>query len=583
MPMYTQAQLDQLLQTGQISQQAYAQGAQALLQSGGMGLDPNAAQPAPAAPLAPPAPAPAAAPSPQPTGLAGILDAFRHPLTPPAGPPIPGQDAGPIGQMGGALIRAGMPAPRPVMQAQPVPEPAKPKRLTDAPAAAGTPADAAAPNVPGLDPAIMARLSAGGPQQTRAVGLSPADKKDMAEREELEKKRQQEGATTLDALKTNADTAKEQSEALAVDTQLAAFNAKKDQERDVERMGSVRRDAKDASARLQTELADMQAQGIDPNRYWQNSSTASKIGAALAVGLGEFGSTLAHRGTNTALEIINGAINRDMDAQKANLSKNLQLTQMKANKLGQDFDMDSAMARAERESHQASWAVALADLDRRASLFKDNAAAQNQYQQMRAGIVQHMEAGTQDKIQNEYEVRKRGEQRVAVGGANAGPTSKEVLAEADKLVKDYAAKGIPLARPQAQRLALEGLTGSPMGPEGFAQMPPVPQKGAAGGAVSPRIKTRLAEHEANIDALGDMKKLISDGSALNPANHSRFEQMQSALKLKGVEIPNAPFGRWGFGTEASIDTAIKDQKTELARLKSEAAAGPTGPDEPETP
>jgi len=590
--MYSQADLDGMLTRGEISQAGYMQGIQALQGSGGLfgstapvqaPLD-LAAGAAQLAPQAPPAPAPAAAPSPAPQGpgMMGLARLFtgQAPASTPAGPGI-----------GNFLSAYTRPAPldgdSPESPAPGPPPAKKPEKLSGAPAGAAgaaAPANPAA-GVPGLDPRIMAGLSAGGPQQTRAVGMSPADKEDLKKREELERKRQEEGATALDALKTNADTTKEQSEALAVDTQLAAFNAKKDQERDTETMGRVRTDAKEASSRLQTELADMQAQGIDPNRYWQNSGTASKIGAALAIGLGEFGAALGHRGTNTALEIINGAVNRDMDAQKANMTKNMQLAQMKAAKVGQDFDMGSAMAKAERESHQASWAVALADLDRRASLFKDNAQAQNQYQQIRQGIVQRMDEGTEGKIQNEYNVRKGAERQVAVGGASAGPTSKEVLAKADKLVDDYAAKGIPLARPQAMRLALEGLTGSPMGPEGFAQMPAMPQKGAAGGAISPRIKTRLAEHEANIDALNDMKKLIGDngGSALNPNNHSRFEQMQSALKLKGVEIPNAPFGRWGFGTEASIDTAIRDQKTELARLKAQAAAGPTGPDEPETP
>jgi hypothetical protein len=296
---------------------------------------------------------------------------------------------------------------------------------------------------------------------------------------------------------------------------------------------------------------------------------------------------MGHGGQNAALEIINGAINRDMEAQKANMSKNMQLMQLKASKAGQDFDMGSAMAKAERESHQASWAVALADLDRRASLFKDNAQAQNQYQQLRAGIVQRMQEGEEGKIQNEYQVRKGAERQVAVGGGASGPTSKEVLAKADKLVDDYAQKGVPLARPQAMRLALEGLTGSAMGPEGFAQMPAMPQKGAGAEKLqSPRIATRKAEHEANLDALNEMKTLIgpNGGSALNPANHSRFEQMQSALKLKGVEIPNAPFGRWGFGTEASIDTAIKNQKAELTRLAEEAKTAATGgPETPETP
>lgn len=558
--MYSQQDLDQLLSRGQISQAAYMQGVQALQGSGGLGAS-LAAQPAAPAPQAPQAPAPAPA---APSMMSGALRLFtgQPPLSAPQSPGIGGflrsyaQPAAPAAPMAAPLDGDSpeSPAPPPALSRPPAGSPA-------AKAAEESQARAASEKAtPGLDPAIMAQLASGAPQQTRAVGLSPADRKDLKEREDLEKRRQEEATSTLDALKTNADTAAEQSQNLAVDTQLAAFNAKKDQERDTERMGEVRRDTKEASTRLQAELADMQAQGIDPNRYWQNQSTPSKIGAALAIGLGTFGQALGHQSTNTALDIINGAVTRDLDAQKANMQKNMQLAQIKASKLGQDFDMESAMAKAERESHQAAWGVALADLDRRASLFKDNATAMAQYQTIRAGVVAKAQEGEEGKIQNEYAVRKRSEQQVPVAGAG-GLTSKEVLAKADKIVEDYAAKGVPLSRPQSLRLALEGLTGRPAGPEGFAQVPVMPQKGAAGvGQLDKRNARVVGEIDAKIKSLHDLKGIVSGTSSLNPSNHARYEQLQNELKGGGVEIPNAPFGRWGMGTEASIDQAIEAQQ-----------------------
>jgi hypothetical protein len=577
--MYSQTDLDQLLSRGQISQAAYMQGVQSLQASGGLGLDPNAAQPAP---QAPPGPAPDTTPAPaapQGPGVKGLARLFtgQAPLSPPQSPGI------------GGFVKSYMQPPLPApldgdSPESPAPKAEKPKKLTETPAG---PAGAAAPanpaaNVPGLDPRIMASLSAGGPQQTRAVGLSAADRKDLKEREELQARRQEEATGALDALKTNADTTKEQSETLALDTQLAAFNAKKDQEKDNETMGRVRTDAKEASTRLQTELADMQAQGIDPNRYWQNSGTASKIGAALAVGLGAFGAQMGHGGQNAALQIIDGAINRDMEAQKANLSKNMQVMQLKANKAGQDFDMGSAMAKAERESHQASWAVALADLDRRASLFKDNAQAQNQYQQLRAGIVQRMQEGEEGKIQNEYQVRKGAERQVAVGGGSSGPTSKEVLAKADKLVDDYAQKGIPIARPQAMRLALEGLTGSPMGPEGFAQMPAMPQKGAAEGKESPRIATRIAEYTTRIGELEKAKKLAENGT-WSPGDRSAYATIRASMP-PDVALPENPFGVHQYtGAPAAIQQAIDSENAKLRNLRIEVPKASSGGAEPETP
>jgi len=55
---------------------------------------------------------------------------------------------------------------------------------------------------------------------------------------------------------------------------------------------------------------------IDPKRFYKG--TGSAIASAIAVALGEFGSKLAG-GPNTALSIINRAVDRDIDAQKTEL------------------------------------------------------------------------------------------------------------------------------------------------------------------------------------------------------------------------------------------------------------------------
>jgi hypothetical protein len=534
----------------QFSPELIAQLQQARQAMGGLAPDPNAvaaptpqvAQPPPVAPQGPPAPAAA-------------------PMPPPIDMDAPAADAD-------------------------TPPPA-PRELEAPPAgmAAATPANHAA-NVPGLDPGIMAQLA--GPAaapQTRAAGMSPADTKNLREREELEKQRREEGTKALDALQTNADTAQEQSQVLADDMTISKLQAAHDAKADTDRMSSVREDAKAASTRLQSELADMQAQGIDPNRYWQNQSTPAKIGAAIAIGLGEFGAALGHRGTNSALEIINGAVNRDLEAQKSNMQKNLQLAQMKAAKNGQDFDVDSAMAKAERESHQAAWSVALADFDRRAEMLKGNTAVQTQLAQMRQGIVSRMEEGTEGKIQNEYQVRKGAEKQVAVAGAGGIDIDKKaVLAKADKLVDDYAAKGITLQRPQALRLALEGMTGAPAGPEGFAAMPAVPQKGAAEGKESPRIATRIAEMTARIGELKEAKELAEQGT-WSPAKQQRYATIRAGLP-PDVQIPETPYGFVRgtiMGRQDAISQAIEGEKRKLQALRAEVPKVSSGGAEPETP
>jgi hypothetical protein len=68
-------------------------------------------------------------------------------------------------------------------------------------------------------------------------------------------------------------------------------------------------------------------QKIDPNRYWNNQSTGSKISAGIGIVLSGIGSGLTGK-PNLALEQINGAINRDIDSQKNDQSKNMNLWRM---------------------------------------------------------------------------------------------------------------------------------------------------------------------------------------------------------------------------------------------------------------
>lgn len=59
---------------------------------------------------------------------------------------------------------------------------------------------------------------------------------------------------------------------------------------------------------------------VNPNRVWQNASTGSKVSAAIGLILGGLGQGLTG-GPNQALQVIQNSIDRDIDAQKANLNK----------------------------------------------------------------------------------------------------------------------------------------------------------------------------------------------------------------------------------------------------------------------
>lgn len=66
---------------------------------------------------------------------------------------------------------------------------------------------------------------------------------------------------------------------------------------------------------------------IDPDRYWNNKSTASKISASLGMILGGLGAGIGG-GENMAAKAIHAAIDRDIDAQKEDKSKAMNLWKM---------------------------------------------------------------------------------------------------------------------------------------------------------------------------------------------------------------------------------------------------------------
>jgi hypothetical protein len=71
--------------------------------------------------------------------------------------------------------------------------------------------------------------------------------------------------------------------------------------------------------KLQALAAKAQAE-IDPNQLWKEKGTAAQAGAAIMMAIGEFASQWRKTGRNGAMQVVNQAIDRNIDAQKSNLS-----------------------------------------------------------------------------------------------------------------------------------------------------------------------------------------------------------------------------------------------------------------------
>ncbi len=90
---------------------------------------------------------------------------------------------------------------------------------------------------------------------------------------------------------------------------------------------------------------------LDPNRIWSNASTGDRLLAGFAMALGAVGQAGAG-GPNMAIEAMDKAINRDIDAQKVNMDKagkNVELKRTMYQDLRQKFGDDTIARQAVRE------------------------------------------------------------------------------------------------------------------------------------------------------------------------------------------------------------------------------------------
>lgn len=95
-------------------------------------------------------------------------------------------------------------------------------------------------------------------------------------------------------------------------------------------------DSVQKAATIYTRALDEGARGgIDPDRYYKNQTTGDKVLAGIAIALSGVASGMQGRGGNMAIDLINQAIDRDIEAQKIDLQQRT----ISANAKGTMFNM----------------------------------------------------------------------------------------------------------------------------------------------------------------------------------------------------------------------------------------------------
>ena len=99
----------------------------------------------------------------------------------------------------------------------------------------------------------------------------------------------------------------------------------------------------DENAKLQQDVLNTK---IDPNKIYSNASTGNRVLAGISILLGGLSQGLTGAKSNPAMDVINNAIDRDIDAQKADLGRKQNLLSFNMQKYGK-LDAATAATRAQ--------------------------------------------------------------------------------------------------------------------------------------------------------------------------------------------------------------------------------------------
>lgn len=136
----------------------------------------------------------------------------------------------------------------------------------------------------------------------------------------------------------------------AIDAQREADNLR------LKAMEEAKADVRSKISGLQDLQGKLAEAKIDPGRFWAERTTGQKVAIAIGIALSSFGSILSGgKQPNYALDIIDKAIDRDLDAQKADIDRLGMRVNIQQNLIAQT----RAIAQDDQAAYAAAKAMAL--------------------------------------------------------------------------------------------------------------------------------------------------------------------------------------------------------------------------------
>jgi hypothetical protein len=463
---------------------------------------------------------------------------------------------------------AAAPAPQALAQPAPGTQPIAAAAMTAVPGQGG-----AAGGAPGGGAQLMPYGAVPG-ATTHPAGLSAADRGYLGATLEGDATEGDHVQASIDRNTALAQAAADQAKGYETDTDLAQKKFDQESEEAKKNQLEIGAAAKDRQGRIDTQLASLEAQGVDPNHYWNNMGTGSKVLAGIAVALGTFGShPLGPHGsesTNTALGIINGAINNDLDAQRTNLTHQLNVAKMRGESARDQTEHEMAMAHAERDSIQTAYTVAMNTVAKKAAAAQGNTDVQAKLGGLNDALLNERDTHVERLNDKIYQINKNAERPVTVGGAG-GKAEEWIRTRATKLADEFA-----LDPASAQRRAAAEYFGKDVQPGAGAMGGLVkPPAAGKGGKPSPRITTRLADSDAAEAGLQNLDALLNKGTGFSKSDRAKVDQLVDELKKRGVDLPagSLDFSTNTSARRAGIAQALIGVRNQRAALQARAAAG----------
>lgn len=147
---------------------------------------------------------------------------------------------------------------------------------------------------------------------------------------------------------TQEATASEHLHKVEADRQTARAAAL-DQARaaDQARLADIQKNYDTMMSKQQTDEKAIADRKVDPDHFFKERGTGARVLAGISMALGAFGSALTG-GPNMAMQIIHGAIDRDIDAQKHEIAKAKDILQLRGNRIAEYMRHGMNMMSAEQ-------------------------------------------------------------------------------------------------------------------------------------------------------------------------------------------------------------------------------------------